>query len=86
MRLAYNWRDDFLQGLNDGQGSNPVYVEDYGQLDANISYDYNENLTLFVEGINLTDEYTRSYGRHKLMVKNIQQMGPRYNIGLRYKF
>ena len=86
MRLAYNWRDDFLQGLNDGQGSNPVYVEDYGQLDANISYDYNENLTLFVEGINLTDEYTRSYGRHKLMVRNIQQMGPRYNIGLRYKF
>ncbi len=86
VRLAYNWRDDFLHALNDGQGSNPVYVEDYGQLDANISYEYNENLTLFVEGINLTDEYTRSYGRHILMVKNIQQMGPRYNIGLRYKF
>ena len=85
-RLAYNWRDDFLQGLNDGQGSNPVYVEDYGQLDANISYDYNENLTIFVEGLNLTDEYTRSYGRHILMVKNIQQMGPRYNFGVRYKF
>jgi TonB-dependent receptor len=86
VRLAYNWRDDFLQGLNDGQGSNPVYVEDYGQLDANISYSYNENLTIFVEGINLTDEYTRSYGRHSLMVRNIQQMGPRYNAGVRYTF
>ncbi len=86
IRFAYNWRDDFLQALNDGQGSNPVYVEDYGQLDATISYDINDNLTVFAEGLNLTDEYTRSYGRHTLMVKNIQQMGPRYNVGVRYKF
>jgi TonB-dependent receptor len=86
IRLAYNWRDDFLQSLNDGQGSNPVYVEDYGQLDANVSYEVNDNLTIFFEGLNLTDEYTRSYGRHKLMVKNIQQMGPRYNLGARYTF
>ena len=86
VRLAYNWRDDFLQDLHDGQGLNPVYVEDYGQLDANIGYEFNENLSVFAEGINLTDEYTRSYGRHELMVKNIQQAGPRYNVGVRYKF
>jgi len=86
VRIAYNWRDDFLSALHDGQGANPVYVEAYGQLDANVSYEYNENLTVFAEAINLTDEITRSYGRHELMVKNIQQMGPRYNIGVRYKF
>jgi len=86
VRFAYNWRDDFLSDLHDGQGSNPVYTEAYGQLDANISYEYNENLTLFAEGINLTDETQRKYGRHKLMVKNIEQTGARYNIGLRYKF
>ncbi|WNC71536.1 TonB-dependent receptor [Thalassotalea psychrophila] len=86
VRVAYNWRDDFLQGTHDGQGLNPVYVEDYGQLDANISYEFNENLAVFAEGINLTDEITRSYGRHQLMVKNIEQSGPRYNIGMRYKF
>ncbi len=86
VRLAYNWRDDFLSDLNDGQGSNPVYVEDYGQLDANISYEYNEHLTVYVEGINLTDEIFRSYGRHESMVKNIQQSGERYHFGVRYKF
>jgi len=85
-RIAYNWRDTFLSGLHDGQGANPVYTEDYGQLDANVSYEFNDNLTVFVEGINITDETTRSFGRHKLMVKNIQQTGARYNIGLRYKF
>jgi len=85
-RLAYNWRDDFLSDLHDGQGRNPVYTEDYGQLDANVSYTVNENLTVFAEAINLTDEISRKYGRHILMVKNIEQTGPRYNIGLRYKF
>lgn len=86
VRFAYNWRDDFLSGLNDGQGANPVYTEAYGQLDANIGYEFNENLTVFAEAINLTDETTRTYGRHVLMTKNIQQTGARYNIGLRYKF
>lgn len=86
VRFAYNWRDDFLSGLHDGQGANPVYTEAYGQLDANIGYEFNENLTVFAEAINLTDETTRTYGRHVLMTKNIQQTGARYNIGLRYKF
>ncbi|WP_394174297.1 TonB-dependent receptor [Thalassotalea litorea] len=86
VRFAYNWRDDFLSDLNDGQGSNPVYVEAYGQLDANVSYSFNDNLTVFAEAINLTDETTRKYGRHKLMVRNIEQSGARYNVGLRYTF
>ena len=85
-RLAYNWRDDFLSALNDGQGANPVYTENYGQLDANASYDFNDNLTVFVEGINLTNEISRKYGRHTLMTRNIQQTGARYNVGVRYKF
>lgn len=86
VRFAYNWRDDFLSALNDGQGANPVYTEAYGQLDANVGYQFNENLTVFAEAINLTDETTRTYGRHSLMTRNIQQTGARYNVGLRYKF
>lgn len=86
VRIAYNWRDTFLNSTVDGVGPNPVYVEEYGQWDVNVSYDYNEHLTLFAEGINITDETTRSFGRHELMTLNIEQTGPRYNLGLRYKF
>jgi TonB-dependent receptor len=86
VRIAYNWRDTFLSDTRDGVGPAPVYTEDYGQWDINASYEYNENLTLFAEGINITDELTRTFGRHELMTLNIQQSGPRYNVGLRYKF
>lgn len=86
VRIAYNWRDKFLSSTAQGTGSNPTYVEEYSQLDAMVSYDYDEHLTFFIEGINLTDEYGRSHGRASEQVLNITQTGPRYHLGARYKF
>jgi outer membrane receptor protein involved in Fe transport len=86
VRAAYNWRDEFLSGRFDGQGPNPNYVEAYGQLDMNVSYQVTEKLTLQVEGINLTDETQRVHGRHQNQVLFATQNGPRYMFGLRYKF
>ena len=86
VRAAYNWRDEFLSSRFDGQGPNPNYVEAYGQLDMNVSYEVSERLTLQVEGINLTDETQRVHGRHQNQVLFATQNGPRYMFGLRYKF
>ncbi|MFC3031426.1 TonB-dependent receptor [Pseudoalteromonas fenneropenaei] len=85
-RIAYNWRDEFLASTGQGTGSHSVYVESYGQWDASVSYDINEKLTVFIEGLNLTDEYTRTHGRAKEQVLNVTQTGPRYNFGVRYTF
>ncbi|MCV2884515.1 TonB-dependent receptor [Aestuariibacter sp. AA17] len=86
VRLAYNWRDSFFESELDAIGFSPVYVEEYGQLDINVSYQVSENLSVSVEGINLTDEISRKYGRHERMTRNIEQTGPRYQIGVRYTF
>ncbi len=86
-RLAYNWRDEYLIGRFDGAGAaNPHFVEAYGQLDGNVSYNVNDQLTVFVEGINLTDEYTRSFYRTSNAAAFVTQTGPRYMIGARYDF
>jgi len=87
VRIAYNWRDKFLKQFGDSNSvDNPVYVEDYSQIDVNVSYEINENLTVFAEALNITDEYTREHGRHELMVLNVEQTGARYNFGARYVF
>lgn len=87
VRLAYNWRDEFLNSTFDGNGErNPIYVEAYGQFDLNVSYEINDNLSVFAEGINITDETTRARGRHENMVIAAVQTGPRFNLGARYKF
>lgn len=85
-RAAYNWRDEFITALGDGKGSNPIYVEAYGQLDMNVSYQVTDNLVVSLEGINVTDETTRTRGRNKRQLYAFDQFGPRYMFGLRYKF
>jgi len=93
IRAAYNWRDKFLSnfsglGYINGavDGSNPTYTESYGQLDMNVTWEQNEHLAFFVEGINLTNETMRLHSRHRNMLVSASQTGPRYMFGLRYKF
>lgn len=86
-RIAYNWRDDFLNSTFDGNGErNPIYTEAYGQWDVNVSYDINDNFAIFAEGINITSETQRLYGRHVNMMIGAIQTGARYNLGARYTF
>jgi len=88
IRLAYNWRDKFLAGTGqNNQGAvPPTYVDAYGQLDLNASYEFNDHLIVFTDIINLTNETTYVYGRDEDQVLFATQAGTRYNLGVRYKF
>ena len=85
-RIAYNWRDTFLNGF--GEGNTPYYTEEYGQVDVSVSYDlpFVEGMTVFVEGINVTDASQRVYARYENQFKSAYQYGARYNLGVRYSF
>jgi outer membrane receptor protein involved in Fe transport len=82
-RVAYNWRDEFLNGTPD---NSPSFTEEFAQVDANASYLVTDNLTVFVEGLNLTDESQRTYNRYPNQLKAANQFEARYNIGARYTF
>ena len=88
VRAAYNWRDQFLASSTGVSGTpdNPLYVEEYGQLDVNASYEFTDNLSAFVEGINVLDETSRVVGRNSSYVNFATQTGSRYNVGVRYRF
>ena len=62
-RLAYNWRDKFLSGINRGGRATRCSSAPFGQLDLNISYDVTKNISVTLEGINLTEESVRTYAR-----------------------
>ena len=84
VKLAYNWRDDYLDAI--GINSQPYIVEEYAQFDANVSYNFNDNLTFSLEAINITDEYTRVHGRNQNAAFFVTTTGPRFMIGARYDF
>ena len=87
-RIAYNWRDEFLNSRGQDTGANPKYTEAYSQIDVSVSYDLPqvEGLTIYLEGLNVTDEYIRVHGRAKEQVLSLIETGPRYSIGARYSF
>jgi|PlaIllAssembly_1097288.scaffolds.fasta_scaffold01757_3 TonB-dependent receptor len=83
-RLAYNWRDEFLSGFD--QYGSPVYNESYQQLDFNATWFATEDLSVFFEAINITEEVQRTYVRYEEQFLRGNQYGARYNIGARYRF
>ena len=88
VRAAYNWRDDFLGGTgqdNVGVGP-PTYTGAYSQVDLSGNYWINENMQLFLDVLNLTDETSHVYGRSTLQTLFATQQGTRYNVGFRYQF
>ena len=82
IRLAYNWRDKYLQS----PARDPRFVEEYSQLDINASYEFSDNFSVFIEGINLTEEHQRIHGRSKYQVREYSVGHARYNLGAKYSF
>jgi TonB-dependent receptor len=88
VRVAYNWRDDFLGGIGQAEGTrtNPQFVEAYGQWDLSVTYLLNDNATLYFSGLNVTNETRHVYSLTKRQVLQAVQTGPRYDFGFRYNF
>jgi lipopolysaccharide assembly outer membrane protein LptD (OstA) len=72
-------RNKYLQSA----GRDPRFVEQYSQLDVNISYDIKDNFSVFLEGINLTEEDQRIHGRSNYQVRQYSVGHARYNVGAR---
>ena len=82
-RIAYNWRDTFLSAT----GNHPTYVDEYEQFDVGASYQVNDNITVFFDGINITEEdLPRQYGRDESYVTFAGPGFARYYFGLRYTY
>jgi hypothetical protein len=86
VRLAYNWRDSFVQSLTQSNGDGVTIVEDYAQVDASGSYDINDNIAIFFEGINLTEEYIQKRGRFANQLLLVEDSGRRFALGVRGNF
>jgi TonB-dependent receptor len=62
IRVAYNWRDDYLQGTNNtGTQNLPIFGAPRGYLDASISLDVTKNFSITVDGQNLLDTPFKTY-------------------------
>jgi len=85
-RLAYNWRSDYVNCGTCGLRGQPVQTEAYGQFDASVSYDINENFTVFAEGVNITNETTAQYSTYSSRFLSLTETGAKFSVGVRASF
>ena len=84
-RAAWNWRDDFLAGYSQNP-TNPFYRDEYWQIDASASYEFDMGLTVFAEAINLTGENLKGYRRSDNNTFFAYRGAPRYAAGVRFSW
>jgi len=84
-RIAYNWRDTFLSSTNAGNFI-PQYYDEHAQLDVNFSWNVSDQLSLSLDGINLTEEGVITRGRTPNMTDWGKEYDTRWTLAARYNF
>ena len=89
-RIAYSWRDSFIEQLSNVIGGEPVFVDEFEQVDFKVSYDLPVSSAgsyqVFLEGTNILDEDIRKLGRFDNHFLELTNTGPRYAVGVRATF
>jgi len=82
-RISYNYRT----GYDTGKGW-PGYVDNYGQVDADFTYNATENISIVLQGINITNQQTFSYQEKgiKRALTGLYADGRRFLAGIRFNF
>lgn len=84
-RVSYNWRDEFLAGIENG-GRTPRYTEAYSQIDFYVGYEITDNFNIALEGINITGEDLRQHARTDAQLLRLEMLDARYALSARYTF
>ncbi|MDT0603926.1 TonB-dependent receptor [Thalassotalea castellviae] len=86
-RLAWNSRSPRLMTAGNGNtGNQALYQDDYSQLDFNATYDFNETVSFYVNGSNITEEIQQTYIEFEKQkaFQNIYEA--RWTVGARVTF
>jgi TonB-dependent receptor len=90
VRLAYNWRSEYLSSYRDFVSGNPIYQTDRGYLDGSAKWDISENLQARFQVANILD--TRANAEQQIDAAG-QRFGRtsfigdrRIKVGLRFQY
>lgn len=63
LRLAYNWRSEYLLTSRDVITGLPVFNDDQGYMDASAFYNITDNIKVGLQAVNLLNTETRTYSK-----------------------
>lgn len=84
VRLAYNWRDEYIDSL--GVSDHGIYVKAYDDLVVSANWKINENVKLNVEALNLFDTRQEQYHAYEYATRRNVEFGRAYKLTLSATF
>lgn len=85
-RVSSAFRGKYLTAFPGGNGATEEGVSDATNIDASVSYNVTDTLTVSLEGINLTDEYTDAYVDQDNLVSRYRHTGRELLLGVRWTY
>jgi len=85
IRLAQNHKGEYVEE-HGGSKSEDQYYGAYTSLDMSAKYTFNDNLVIFAEALNITNEPLTYYIGNEDRPKQVEYYGVRGQLGFRYSF
>jgi TonB-dependent receptor len=85
-RLSYQWQKAYLDSIGSGDILGDAYWADVARLDFSLRYSINENVQLYVDANNLTNEPGIRYQGNSQYPIEHETFGRRYLAGVRLNF
>ena len=85
-RAAFNWRSRFLVTPGVPKQTEPSYGDAYYQIDARLGYDFGQDLTIGIEGINLTKRKVGYHGQYQNEFNGQYDYGRQFRATISKKF
>lgn len=86
LRLSYQWQDSYLDSIGDNEVVGDNYWASVSRLDASVRYSVSDNLQLYFDANNLTNEPGIRYQGDSDHVLEHETFGTRYMGGIRFNF
>ena len=75
LRATYTWRSEYFTGVDRGDN---MYVKDSDNLDISGTYNFTDNVSLTLAGMNLTDAEYYAYANTEAMPRAAYRTGRKY--------
>jgi TonB-dependent receptor len=85
IRIAYNWRDKYVNSLQSGGVIAPNYQDAVGYLDSSINFDIGKHVTVFLDGSNLLRTTVRQFFSTQQNPLNVFINDRRISGGVRFR-
>ena len=86
VRVAYSWRDEYLDQFRPRDTERSNFIDSFGQIDLNVQYAITDKISLTFDALNMLEEEQFRFGETRDRTVRFSETGRFFLFGVRGKF